>query len=104
MDDSIRFGLGAVKGIGASAVESILEARRESGRFESLLDFAARVDPRALNHKAFECLIKGGCFDSLGVDRRAHLEVLDRVLGFAQKKRREQEEGQGGPPPRLPGQ
>jgi DNA polymerase-3 subunit alpha len=92
--DDIRFGLGAVKGVGASAVESILEARRESGRFESLWDFAMRVDPRALNHKAFESLIKGGCFDELGSERRATLEVLDRVLGFAQKKRREKEEGQ----------
>ncbi len=93
--ESIRFGLGAVKGIGASAVESILEARRESGRFENLVDFASRVDPRSLNHKAFECLIKGGCFDELGAERWANLEVLDRVLGFAQKKRREKEEGQG---------
>jgi len=93
--DSIRFGLGAVKGIGSSAVESILAARRESGRFESLMDFASKVDPRALNHKAFECLIKAGCFDSLGARRRANFEVLDRVLGYAQRHRREQEEGQG---------
>jgi DNA polymerase-3 subunit alpha len=95
VDEAIRFGLGAVKGIGAAAVDSILEARRDGGRFGSLADFASRVDSKSLNHKAFECLIKGGCFDELGASRWAHLEVLDRVLSFAQKKRREEEEGQG---------
>ena len=57
-------GLGAVKGIGESAVESILESRRRIGRFKNLLHFASEVDLRAINHKAFECLIKAGCFDS----------------------------------------
>ena len=92
--DSIRFGLGAVKGIGSSAVEAILEARRESGRFTDLLDFAFKVDQGSLNHKAFECLIKAGCFDELGFGRRANLEALDKILAYAQRHRREQEAGQ----------
>jgi DNA polymerase-3 subunit alpha len=92
--DSIRFGLGAVKGIGSSAVEAILEARRQAGRFENLLDFASKVDPGAINHKAFECLIKAGCFDELGFRRRANLEALDKILSYAQRQRREQEAGQ----------
>jgi len=93
--DSIRFGLGAVKGIGASAVESILEVRRRVGRFKNLLHFATEVDLRAINHKAFECLIKAGCFDSLGYERSALFSSLDPILEYAQRQRREKEEGQG---------
>ena len=62
--DSIRFGLGAVKGIGESAVEAILEARRHSGNFRSLAHFAMEVDSKSLNHKAMESVICAGCFDT----------------------------------------
>ncbi len=95
VDDSIRFGLGAVKGIGATAVESILEARRRVGRFKNLLHFASEVDLRAINHKAFECLIKAGCFDTLRFERSSLYASLDRILDYSQRKRREKEEGQG---------
>jgi DNA polymerase-3 subunit alpha len=95
VDDTVRFGLGAVKGIGSSAVDAILEARREVGRFEDLTHFALHVDLKAVNHKALECLIKSGCFDSLGSHRRALLTALDPILDFAQNQQRAAEEGQG---------
>ncbi len=95
VEGSIRFGLGAVKGIGASAVDTILEARRRVGRFKNLLHFASEVDLRSINHKAFECLIKAGCFDSLGYERSGLYASLDPILDYAQRQRKEKEEGQG---------
>jgi DNA polymerase III subunit alpha len=93
--DAIRFGLGAVKGVGESAVDAILEARRRVGRFESLTHFATSVDLSALNTKVFDALIKAGAFDGFGAKRRALVEVLDAVLEDAQRRRREEAAGQG---------
>ena len=95
VEGSIRFGLGAVKGIGESAVEAVLEARREVGSFRSLAHFATEVDLKSLNHKAMESIICAGCFDTLGFSRRDLLSSLDRILDYAQRKRREKEAGQG---------
>ncbi len=93
-DESIRFGLGAVKGLGDAAVEGILEARRSGGAFGSLADFACRVDPKTVNHKVYEALIKSGSFDRFGASRRSLFEALDGILAFAQRKWREREIGQ----------
>ncbi len=65
----IRFGLGAVKGVGDAAVQAILEARAEGGPFESLFDLAARVDSRRINKKVVEALVKSGALDFEGVPR-----------------------------------
>jgi DNA polymerase-3 subunit alpha len=65
----IRFGLGAVRGVGDSAVEAILEARAKEGPFKSLFDFAARVDVRRINKKVVEALVKSGALDFEGVPR-----------------------------------
>jgi len=92
---SIRFGLGAVKGVGEAAVEAILEARCQVGSFRSLAHFAMEVDSKSLNHKAMESVICAGCFDSLGFNRSDLLAALDRILDYAQRKRREKEAGQG---------
>lgn len=61
---SIRFGLGAVKGVGAAAVESIVAAR-EQAPFASFEDFMARIDSRRVNKKVVDCLVKAGAFDTL---------------------------------------
>ena len=65
----IRFGLGAVKGVGESAVQAILAARDEGGPFQGLFDFAARVDSRKINKKVMEALVKCGALDFEGVPR-----------------------------------
>ncbi|HTN51133.1 MAG TPA: DNA polymerase III subunit alpha [Anaeromyxobacter sp.] len=65
----IRFGLGAVRGVGTSAVEAILEARRDGGPFKSLFDLAARVDTRKINKKVVEALVKSGALDFEGIPR-----------------------------------
>jgi len=94
-DGAVRFGLGAVKGVGEGAVEAILAARRQVHRFRSLAHFAVECDLKAVNHKVFECLIKGGAFDGLRDHRAALVEALDRIFEYGQERRREREMGQG---------
>ena len=65
----IRFGLGAVRGVGSSAVDAILEARREGGPFKTLYDLAGRVDSKKINKKVVEALVKSGALDFEGVPR-----------------------------------
>jgi DNA polymerase-3 subunit alpha len=91
---NIRFGLGAVKGVGESAVESVLEARQRVGRYTSLLGFCEEVDLRACNKKVLEALIKSGSFDFLGTSRRALFEQLDTTADSAQRSKDEKERGQ----------
>ena len=92
---TIRFGLGAVKGIGESAVEAVLEARNRVGRFRNLAHFALEVDMKAVNHKALESLLKAGAFDGFGVTRAALAAALDPIVGWAQRRREDQAAGQG---------
>ena len=92
---AIRFGLAAVKNVGHNAIESIVAARKELGRFKSLYEFCEKVDLRLLNRRVLESLIKSGAMDSLG--RRAQLmAVLDKAMEHAQKTQRDAESGQHG--------
>jgi DNA polymerase III subunit alpha len=91
---NIRFGLGAVKGVGMSAIESILIARQKQGRFTSLLQFCEEVDLRACNKKVLEALIKSGSFDFLAMSRRALFEQLESTADSAQRGKDEKERGQ----------
>lgn len=91
---NIRFGLGAVKGVGEGAVESILGARQKIGRFTSLLGFCEEVDLRACNKKVLEALIKSGSFDFLGLTRKALFDQLDGTADSAQRAKEEKERGQ----------
>jgi len=91
-EQKIRFGLGAVRGVGSAAVQSVLEAR-ESGPFESLFDFLERIDIRAMNKRACEALIAAGALDAFG-RRAALLAGLDTAYGEVQARQAEQEAGQ----------
>ncbi|HEY8132700.1 MAG TPA: DNA polymerase III subunit alpha [Thermoanaerobaculia bacterium] len=91
---NIRFGLGAVKGVGQSAIETILAARQAAGRFTSLHQFCESVDLRACNKKVIEALIKSGSFDSFGLTRKALFDSLESVADSAQRARDEKELGQ----------
>jgi DNA polymerase-3 subunit alpha len=93
VDGQIRYGLGAVKGVGEGAIDSLLEARRRIGSFRSLAQLASEIDLRA-NRKVMECLVKAGAFDSLGTHRAALWHALDRILDHAQRRRQEREAGQ----------
>jgi DNA polymerase-3 subunit alpha len=94
VDGKIRFGLGAVKGVGEGAIESLLEARRRLGRFASVGQVASEVDLRLANRKVFECMTKAGAFDGFGVHRAAVWSLLDDVIDYGQRRRREREDGQ----------
>ncbi len=95
---NVRFGLGAVKGAGGSAVTAIVEERGVSGPFTSIFDFCSRVSSRAVNKGTVESLIKGGAFDSLhGVDNRASLlAVLDKAISIGASAAKDKESGQSG--------
>ena len=67
-DDAVRYGLGAVKGAGESAIESIIAERDANGPFEDLFDFCRRVDSKKVNRRVIEALIKSGTADSIGPD------------------------------------
>lgn len=72
----IRFGLAAMKGIGTSAVHSLIKEREENGDYKSIFDFVKRVDLRAVNRKSVETLVLGGAFDTMSL-KREQFFVLD---------------------------
>ena len=90
---SMRFGLGAVKNVGAGAIETILEARKEGG-FKDLFDFCERVDLRRVNKRVIESLIKCGAFDSTGAARSALMEGLEAATSYGQKIQEEKASAQ----------
>jgi len=80
VDNSIRFGLAAVKGVGAAAIDSILESRDAEGAFSSIADFVRRADTRKVNKKVLESLVKAGAFDSLGITRASAMDSVTTLL------------------------
>ena len=92
-EEAIRFGLGAVKGVGSAALDSIIEVRRNKP-FNSLQDFCERVDLRKVNKKVVEALIKCGAFDTLGGKRAQFLTALEESMDVGQRLQRERESGQ----------
>ncbi len=82
---AIRFGMGAIKGVGASAVEVIVSERKAEGNYKSIFDVAKRVDLRAANKKAFDGLILAGAFDSFDTNRAQYFEIDERGQTFIEK-------------------
>ena len=89
----IRFGLTAIKNVGATPVEVAMAARERGGAFKSVEDFCYRGGSSVLNKKTMESLIKAGAFDSLS-SRGVLLESLDRIVASAQTRQRREEAGQ----------
>ncbi len=86
--NSIRFGLEAVKGVGGTAIEVMLEVREAGGPFVSVADLLTRVDTRKVNKKVLEGLVKAGAFDSLGISRAVAMQaVSDGVNGGSRSSR-----------------
>ena len=92
-NNAVRFGMGAIKGVGRAAVETIVEQRKKEGPFKSVFDLAKRIDLRAANKKAFENLAVAGGFDSFGTTHRAQyfhddgdgISLLEKVIRFGAK-------------------
>ncbi|MCZ6828395.1 MAG: DNA polymerase III subunit alpha [Gammaproteobacteria bacterium] len=81
----IIYGLGAIKGLGEGPIENFISARKESGPFNSLFDFCARTNPRKVNRRAIEAMIRAGAFDSLGEDRAVLMASLEEALQAAEQ-------------------
>ncbi len=92
--NTIRFGLAAIKGIGQSAVSCITDARNEGGSFKSIFDFTERVDPRAVNKRVLESLIRAGAFDTLGQSRARMFAAIDPAIESGQRAQRSRANGQ----------
>lgn len=90
----ILFGMGGIKGVGSMAVESIIAAREEGGRFTSFDDFCERVDLKRVNKKTLEALIKTGAFDFCGQPRARLMASIDVSVERAQKIQRDRASGQ----------
>lgn len=93
-DGAIRFGLGAVKGVGGGAVEAILAARTEGGPFASLFDFCDRVDTKRVNRRVIEALVKCGAFDDFALPRMGLFEAIDKAIERGHSLQRDRESGQ----------
>jgi len=91
---AIRFGLAAIKGVGEVAVETILKARDEGGKFTSLSDLCGRVDGRTVNRKILEALIKSGACDSFGQTRATLFAQIERTLSRAASILSDKQKGQ----------
>jgi DNA polymerase-3 subunit alpha len=92
-DKRIRFGLGGIRNVGKSAIDSIVAAR-EKGPFKSIFEMAERVDLRVCNKRVFEALIQSGALDSLGGHRAQYMTVLDTALREASLQQEEISSGQ----------
>ena len=92
-DNAIRFGMGAIKGVGRAAVETIVGQRKEGGSYRSVFDLAKRIDLRSANKKSFENLALAGGFDSFGDTHRAQyfhdegdgITFLEKVMKYGAK-------------------
>jgi DNA polymerase III subunit alpha len=93
-DGEVRYGLSAVRNVGAGAVAQIIEARRTRGAFETFTDFCRKADPGILHKKALESLILAGAFDSLGYRRRGLLEGYLKISEPIVAERRAEAAGQ----------
>jgi DNA polymerase III subunit alpha len=93
-DGSIRFGMAAIKGVGDSAAESIINERERDGPYKSFRDFAARIDSKSVNKRVVECLIKTGGFDSLGEKRSFLLDHVEGIMSEVASSQRDRQSGQ----------
>jgi DNA polymerase-3 subunit alpha len=93
---SVRYALGALKGVGEKAMEALVEERERGGPFASLEDFAARIDPRLLNRRQLESLAGAGAFDSIKPERAAVFAAAETILAHAASAQEQRESGQAG--------
>jgi DNA polymerase-3 subunit alpha len=100
LDPKIRFGLGAIRGVGEAALEAILEVRNAGGAFADLFDFAERIDARRVNKGVLESLVQCGAFDATlgarGVSRARAFSAVERAIERSRSASKDRESGQIG--------
>jgi DNA polymerase-3 subunit alpha len=94
IEEKIRFGLNAVKGVGEGAARAIVGAREEGGVFASVWDFVERIDAGCVNKRVLEALVKCGAFDSTGASRKGLIDALDQIVCWGQKRSADRMSGQ----------
>ncbi|WP_442684245.1 DNA polymerase III subunit alpha [Stenotrophomonas sp. JC08] len=92
--DTIRYGLGAIKGVGQGACEAVVEERGRKGEYASLLDFCTRIESGKLNRRTLEAMINCGALDGLGKNRATLMLQLPEVLKATEQMAREKASGQ----------
>ena len=93
-DEKITFGMGAIKGVGEGALQTIVQERRENGLFKDIFDLTERLESRALTRSGLEALIKVGALDSLPGSRAQQTEVVERALQAAISRQKDKASGQ----------
>lgn len=86
-DGAIRYALGAIKGVGSAAVESVVNARNTGGPFKDLADLARRIDTKLVNRRTIEALIAAGALDTLEKDRSRAMAAIDGMLALSNRTR-----------------
>src|SRR5712672_972406 len=94
--EAIRFGLAAIKNVGENTAKAVRESRLAQGPFHSLYEFCERIEPKFLNKRVVESLIKSGAMDTIGARRSQLFAVIDRSMERAQRHSREKASGQHG--------
>lgn len=92
--NTIRFGLSAVRNVGAAAIDAIVTARDTKGEFKSITDFCEKVDLSVINKRCMESLIKAGAFDSLGYSRGGLLSVYEQIMDMGDRRQKDIQKGQ----------
>ena len=93
-ENSIRFGMGAIKNVGEAAIEEIIKEREKNGEYLSLIDFTSRINMSKVNSRAIEFLIKSGAFDFTGMNRGELFSILPTAIKEGEKIREDKESGQ----------
>ncbi|MCB1191589.1 MAG: DNA polymerase III subunit alpha [Leptospiraceae bacterium] len=93
-DNTIRFGLSALRGVGILAANKIIDAREKAEGFKTLEDFLMHINTQSTNKKVMEALIQAGAFDSLGYSRKILFESVDYLLSFADREKQQRVNGQ----------
>ncbi|MCF6236818.1 MAG: DNA polymerase III subunit alpha [Gammaproteobacteria bacterium] len=93
-NDSIIYGLGAIKGVGAAAIESIVDSRNKEGIYKSLFDFCQRIDLRKANRRVLDTLVRSGALDQLGAGRSTLMATLIKAIKLAEQTQKNSDTGQ----------
>lgn len=85
VDGRIQYGMEAIKGVGSNAVDEVVKERKENGKYESIYDFARRIDSRVCNKRTLEGLIQAGAFDSLNPNRRKLSNNMETIISYGSR-------------------
>ncbi len=92
-EQTIVYGLGAIKGVGEAAMQSVIDSRAQEGSFRDLFDFCHRIDLKKINKRTLEALIRSGALDCLGIDRADLMAQLPEAVQAAEQARSNRETG-----------